>query len=63
MYTNCVTKFSYATKAGQTPVNPLKINQDVWIACPNFCVKKYMHMFAVADGHGQNGHLVTNLVK
>jgi hypothetical protein len=52
MYTNCITKFAFATKTGQSPSNPHKTNQDAWITVPHFCGLKYCHFFAVADGHG-----------
>ena len=63
MFTNCVTKFAFATKQGQSPSNPHKVNQDAWITVPHFCDLKYSHFFAVADGHGQFGHNVSSFVK
>jgi len=63
MYTNCVTKFAFATKTGQSPSNPHKQNQDAWITVPHFCGMKYCHFFAVADGHGQWGKEVSSLMK
>ena len=55
MFTNCVTKFAFATKTGASPSNPHKVNQDSWITVPHFCGLKYCHFFAVADGHGKHG--------
>jgi len=63
MFTNCVTKFAFATKTGQSPSNPHKQNQDAWITVPHFCGLKYCHFFAVADGHGQYGREVSSYMK
>jgi hypothetical protein len=63
MYTNCVTKFAFATKTGISPSNPHKQNQDRWITVPLFCGLKYCHLFSVADGHGQHGHIVSARMK
>jgi len=63
MFTNCVTKFAFATKTGQTPSNPNKHNQDAWITVPHFCGLKYCHFFSVADGHGQYGREVSSYMK
>ena len=63
MYTNCVTKFAFATKTGISPSNPHKTNQDAWITVPHFCGLKYCHFFAVADGHGQYGREVSSYMK
>lgn len=52
MYTNCVTKFAFATKTGLAPSNPNKVNQDIWITVPHFYGLKYCHFFSVCDGHG-----------
>jgi serine/threonine protein phosphatase PrpC len=63
MFTNCITKFAFATKTGQSPSNPHKTNQDAWITVPHFCGLKYCHFFAVADGHGQWGREVSSQLK
>jgi hypothetical protein len=52
MYTNCVTKFAFATKTGLAPSNPNKVNQDNWITVPHFNGLKFCHFFSVCDGHG-----------
>ena len=49
MFTNCVSKFSYATKGG---INEELGNQDQIITFPSFVGLKYCHFFAVCDGHG-----------
>jgi serine/threonine protein phosphatase PrpC len=63
MYTNCVTKFVFATKTGMAPSNPNKVNQDNWITIPHFCGFKFCHFFSVCDGHGQYGKEVSTYLK
>eukprot|EP00347_Sterkiella_histriomuscorum_P002767 403366879 len=63
MYTNCVTKFAFATKTGMAPSNPNKTNQDIWITVPHFTGLKYCHFFSVCDGHGQYGREVSTYLK
>lgn len=63
MWTNCVTKFAFATKTGLSPSNPKKPNQDIWITVPHFCQLKYAHFFSVCDGHGQFGEKVSAFLK
>eukprot|EP00347_Sterkiella_histriomuscorum_P021245 403334691 len=63
MYTNCVTKFAFATKTGMAPSNPNKTNQDNWITVPHFTGLKYCHFFSVCDGHGQYGREVSTYLK
>jgi serine/threonine protein phosphatase PrpC len=63
MWTNCVTKFAFATKTGLSPSNPNKVNQDMWITVPHFIGLKYCHFFSVCDGHGQHGEKVSNFLK
>jgi serine/threonine protein phosphatase PrpC len=63
MWTNCVTKFAFATKTGLSPSNPKKQNQDNWITIPHFCQLKYAHFFSVCDGHGQYGEKVSDFLK
>ena len=63
MWTNCVTKFAFATKTGISPSNPKKVNQDIWITVPHFSQLKYCHFFAVCDGHGQHGEKVSGYLR
>jgi serine/threonine protein phosphatase PrpC len=56
-------RFSYRTKKGSVPSNPNKINQDSYIINPNIQNKTYQHFFAICDGHGPLGHLVSNHIK
>jgi len=53
--------YSYRTKQGVLATNPNKTNQD------RLLVKTKIgngnnNLFAVADGHGLNGHLVSQLI-
>ena len=41
--------------------NP-KINQDSYLELPNIFHNKNFHIFAVFDGHGENGHLVSQFI-
>ena len=61
--TNVFTKFSYATKGGIAANNTFKQNQDVFITAPHVMGIQHCHFFAVCDGHGINGHHVSNLLK
>ena len=61
--TNVITKFSFATKAGISPNNPHKKNQDAFITNPHILSLRYCHFFSVCDGHGHNGHDVSGLLK
>ena len=40
-----------------------KINQDGYFMINNFCGDKKINVYCVIDGHGDQGHLVTNYVK
>ena len=56
-------KYAYYSKAGFTPYNLHKTNQDAYICCPNIASFPYTHLFAVTDGHGQYGKAITDLIK
>ena len=58
---NAVLKFAYATKEGYSPKKPSKPNQDTFIIAPN--VHKGFHLFGVADGHGEFGHIISAYIK
>jgi serine/threonine protein phosphatase PrpC len=58
-----VISFSVRTKRGVHPRNLDKPNQDVFFHHLNFTKNYRKHFFAVCDGHGTNGHLVSNFVK
>ena len=52
-------KWSYRTRKGYNPLDPNKPNQDQYIVK---LYKQKKQLFAVADGHGPNGHLVSQFV-
>lgn len=55
--------FSVKSKAGCTANKYLKTNQDASITCPKMLLDVNLIFFAVADGHGVNGHLVSDYIK
>ncbi|CAD8127540.1 unnamed protein product [Paramecium sonneborni] len=54
-------QFSARTRQGQLASNPNKTNQDSYICETNIVCD--MHLFSVCDGHGQNGHFVSQYVR
>jgi len=56
-------RYSYRTRQGVQITNPNKVNQDSLVIKSNLA-EKNINLYAVADGHGTNGHLVSQyLVK
>jgi hypothetical protein len=56
-------RYSYRTRQGVQATNPNKVNQDSLVIKTNLGDKN-INLFAVADGHGAFGHLVSQyLVK
>lgn len=53
--------FSVRTRKGVS-ANSKKINQDSFITQMNYQGKENQHLFGVYDGHGVNGHLVSNYI-
>ena len=58
-----VSQFAYLTRAGKTGDGVTKTNQDNFFVVKNFAKIENLWYFGVADGHGQNGHLVSEYVK
>ncbi|CAD8091952.1 unnamed protein product [Paramecium primaurelia] len=56
-------QFAMRTKAGCQPNKATKINQDAAILCPKNLENMGYKFFAVCDGHGQYGHMVSNQIK
>jgi len=57
-------KYAYRTKQGVQITNPNKTNQDSLLIKTNLTSDEGSSVFAVADGHGLYGHLVSQyLVK
>ena len=58
-----VAQFAYLTKAGKTSDGNYKTNQDNFFVVKNFAKIENLWYFGVCDGHGQNGHMVSEYVK
>ena len=58
-----ITNFAFKTRAGALPGNVVKTNQDSYIVHTNFCQMREAAFYAICDGHGVNGHLVSGFVK
>ena len=51
------------TRTGKIPTNPHKVNQDTYSTLRNFMNVKNFWFFGVFDGHGVNGHMVSDYLK
>ena len=60
---NVITKFAFATSAGQQSHKVYKQNQDAYIIQPNIMGHLGLHLFGICDGHGPHGHAVSNFAK
>jgi serine/threonine protein phosphatase PrpC len=58
-----IAKYGYKTKAGSMPNNVPKTNQDSFIIQANVFGSQFRDYFAVCDGHGLHGHLVSGYIK
>ena len=57
-------KFATFSKKGTEEGGKLKENnQDASVILTNVCQVEDYHIFGIMDGHGSNGHLVSNFVK
>jgi len=54
--------YSIRTRKGFSPNSLEKPNQDYYFAKINFMDRDNYHIFCVCDGHGTNGHLVSQFV-
>ena len=57
-----VSKYSYHSKKGVS-LNTNKVNQDSFFTCLKINGNPNQHLFGVADGHGQFGKEISNLIK
>ncbi|CAD8150258.1 unnamed protein product [Paramecium pentaurelia] len=55
-------KVAAKTLPGQNNKKKLKINQDSLAIKQNLCNQNDCHLFGIFDGHGQNGHLVSQFI-
>ena len=60
---NISIRYSFKTQKGFFVNNPNKPNQDSFIASPNYSKDANQHLFAICDGHGPEGHLVSQFIK
>lgn len=54
-------RYSYRTKQGVQINNPNKVNQDSLVIKTSLA-DKGINLYAVADGHGAYGHLVSQYI-
>lgn len=60
---NCVIRCSFKTRIGSIMNINKPQNQDSFIITSNLKSLKGQYLFAVCDGHGEDGHLVSDLIK
>ena len=58
-----VSALACVSRMGQSVSRVKKHNQDAYVACPSYKGNKELHLFAVFDGHGEDGHKVTAYLK
>jgi len=56
-------RYSFKTLKGFSSSNLSKPNQDSFIASPNFSKSINQYLFSICDGHGPEGHLVSQFIK
>ena len=59
---NIVTSFSCVSKAGKQN-GTHKTNQDCYILSRSLNEVKFQNLFAVCDGHGDNGRQISNVIR
>ena len=59
---NLISKYSVCNRKGFSADKKDKKNQDTFILIENFMVKD-RYLFGVCDGHGVNGHFVSDFVR
>ena len=62
-YNTIIKDYYCKTEAGRDLLGKTKINQDSYLSLLNIYNLKNFSVFAVFDGHGINGHLVSKYVK
>ncbi|CAK60912.1 unnamed protein product (macronuclear) [Paramecium tetraurelia] len=56
-------KYAVRTRKGVQLGNASKVNQDAYVCCAKIENNECIHLFAICDGHGELGHLVSGLIK
>lgn len=59
---NLIAKYAFCNRKGSAVDKKDKINQDSYIIIENFMMKD-RYLFGVCDGHGVNGHFVSDFIK
>jgi hypothetical protein len=60
---NVVRKFAFASITGYNSKEPSRYNQDAYVTVPNLLSCPALHLFGVADGHGEYGHDISGHLK
>lgn len=60
---NYVSSYGFRTQTGMMRGTSKKHNQDGYIMIPDFSDTKGQYLFGVFDGHGVNGHHVSEFIK
>ena len=58
-----IKSYSYYSNTGKTLEGLIKINMDSYLILPNFNNSKDFNIFCIMDGHGPDGHFVSNFIK
>ena len=58
-----IVRFAHKTRTGSIEGIPKPQNQDSFLILHDFCACKNQFLFGVYDGHGVNGHLVSDYIK
>lgn len=59
---NLISKYAFCNRKGMAVDKKDKVNQDSYIIIENFMMKD-RYLFGVCDGHGVNGHFVSDFIK
>lgn len=59
---NLVSKYAICNRKGLAADKKDKVNQDAFILVENFMMND-RYLFGVCDGHGANGHFVSEFIK
>ena len=58
-----VQAYAIRSRRGSNPTKPNKVNQDSYFICQNFARCKNAWFVGVCDGHGSNGHFVSDCIR
>ena len=60
---NSVSRAGYKSRAGSIKGKPKLNNEDSVIILPNLQKTRGQYLFSIADGHGTNGHTISQFIK